>query len=215
MKRIKLSIYTSRRNGGLTVIELLVTTGIIIVILGLVLTGYPAFKAKSALAALAREVGLLVREAQVYGLAVKDSPRQASSGGVPYGIHINEINNKEIILYSDLETGAHPLIYDSGDGCGSLNTECVKRFTLSGPVFISNFCVIPEGGLGGNPKDLEELCDITEVNINFKRPDPEALIVVDDADRQYNGATIYLKSTKDSEHVKVVRVWITGQISVQ
>jgi len=200
-------------KSGFTVIELIVTTGIIVVILGVVFTGYPQFKARSALSALARSVGLLVREAQVYGLAVKEFPVQADKFP-PYGVHVSIDNLREIILFGDLETGERNGIYDVGEGCGTVGTECMRRFTLAGPEYIDKICVNPGGGTGGDTT-LTEVCDINELNITFRRPDPEAVIIVDDPSRTYNGATIYLRSKSNAKEHRVVRVWITGQISVQ
>ena len=203
---------------GFTVVELVVSTGIIIVILGMVFASYPRFRARSSLSALTREVGLLVREAQVFGLAVKEFP-QREAEFPPYGIHTNADNNKEFILFGDLvksgsgATGARANIYDSGDGCGSKKTECVRRISIAGPEFVEKICVIPGGGRGGS--ELEELCDIPELNITFRRPDPEAVIVTDDPAIRYNGAKIYLQSGKDNREHKIIRVWITGQTSIQ
>ena len=188
------------RKSGFTVIELLVTTGIIVVILGVVFTGYPQFKARSSLAALARSVGLLVREAQVYGLAVKQFPVGLKEFP-PYGVHISMAKDKqrEIILFGDLDSGAQKGVYDAGTGCGTEATECIRRFTLAGPEYIDKVCVNPGGGNGGSDPGFGEICSsddhgITELNITFRRPDPEAIIVAADTSQTYNGATIYLRS---------------------
>ena len=189
---------------GFTVIELLVSTGIIIVIMGMVFVGYPRFKARSSLAALAREIGLLIREAQVYGLAVKEFPEREEEFP-PYGIHISADRPKEIILFGDLKEGSASGVpnglYESGDGCGSESTECIRRVTIAGPEFIDKICV-------------DEICDIKELNISFRRPDPEALIVTDIPSPRYNAGTIYLRSAKDTREERLIRVWITGQISI-
>ncbi len=195
-------------------IELMVSTGIIILILGLIFAGYPKFRARSGLAALTREVGLLVRQAQVYGLAVKEFP--ARSGEFPaYGVHMDSTNPREIILFADTDTTpGHRGTYQSGAGCGGAgDSECIRRFTITGTEYIDKFCVIPGGGVqGGTP---EEVCDINELNITYRRPDPEAIIVAVDSSQTFNGATIYLRSGSGEDEVKVIRVWITGQISVQ
>lgn len=203
--------YHPKPTRGFTVIELIVSTGIIILILGLVFFSYPRFKARSSLAALAREIGLLVREAQVYGLAVKEFPEQQLLFP-PYGVHISKDKPREVIFFGDI--GSHAFIYESGDGCGEDSTECIRRMTLSGPEYIDKICVIPGGGQGGD-EDLTEVCDIDGLNITFRRPDPEAWIVADDPLKRYNGARIYLRSNKDSRETRTVRIWITGQISIQ
>ncbi|HEY4515242.1 MAG TPA: type II secretion system protein [Candidatus Paceibacterota bacterium] len=206
-------------NRGFTVIELIVSTGIIVIVLGIVLAGYPKFRARSSLAALAREVGLLVRESQVYGLAVKEFENASGKEFPPYGMHIAMNKPKEFILFGDLDGGT-PNKYDSGDGCGTKTgiTECIRRDSFSGPEYIEKICVIPGGGQGGSGSGLEEICsndkDVPELNITFRRPDPEAVIVISDGNVRYNGAKIYLRSNRDSAETKEVRVWITGQISI-
>lgn len=207
-KRFAICDLRFRVKSGFTVIELLVTTGIIVVVLALVFAGYPRFKARSSLAAVARDLGLLVREAQVYGLAVKEFPVR-SGDFPPYGVHVSMDNPREIILFGDLDSGARKNIYDSGDGCGGTATECIRRFTLTGPEYIDKICVNPGGQTSG------EVCDIKELNITFRRPDPEAVIVTDDAAVTYNGASIYLRSHSSAEEERLVRIWVTGQISVQ
>ncbi|MEK7535856.1 MAG: type II secretion system protein [Patescibacteria group bacterium] len=195
-------------NKGFTVVELVVSTGIIIVILGMLFMGYPRFKARSALSALAREVAITVREAQVYGLAVKQLGNEFPS----YGIHISADKPKEIVLFGDYSSGDREDIYDSGKGCGSnqTETECIRRITMIGQEYVEKICVNP-----GGAQETEEVCDIPELNITFKRPDPEAIIITDDNSVRYNAAKIYLRSSKDSREQRVVRVWITGQTSVQ
>ena len=204
---------------GFTVIELIVTTGIIVLILGVVLAGYPRFRTHSSLAALARSVGLLVREAQVYGLAVKQFPT-GSKDFPPYGVHIGMQRPREIILFGDLDSGARAGVYDIGDGCATPDTECIRRFTLTGPEYIDKICVNPGGGSGIPNPELGELCSsdengIPEVNITFRRPDPEAIIVTSDSSKTYNGASIYLRSNSIPGEHRQVRVWVTGQISIQ
>jgi len=210
LKNLSSKTYPPAR--GFTVVELAVSSTIIILILGLVLANYPRFRARNSLAALARNVALLVREAQVYGLAVKEFP-QIKQTFPPYGIHISTKNIGEIILFGDLQDGERTGAYDSGDGCGSGHTECIKRISLSGPEFVDKVCVLSGGGATSDK--LTENCQISELNISFRRPDPAAVIIVDNLDFRYNAAKIYLRSNKGSDETRVIRVWITGQISIE
>jgi type II secretory pathway pseudopilin PulG len=195
------------KTRGFTVVELIISTGIIVLITGAIFISYPRFKARTSLAALAREVGLIVREAQVYGLSVKEFP-DIMDRFPPYGVHVSMESPKEFVLFGDLESGTRENIYDSDEGCGADvgKTECIRRISFSGPEFVQKICVITG--------TLVEDCSITELNVTFHRPDPEAYIVVKDPAVRYNGANIYLQSRKDSRETKQVRIWITGQISI-
>lgn len=203
-----------RKTRGFTVVELVISTGIIVVVMGAIFIGYPRFRARTSLTSLAREVGLLIRESQVYGLSVKEFPDTYCDSTnpdcfPPYGVNVNMARPKEFILFGDLTTGNKANIYESGDGCGSGpgKTECVRRVSFSGPEFVEKICVVPG--------TLIETCDVTELNITFHRPDPEAYIVTTDSAVRYNGAKIYLKSSRDSRESKQIVVWITGQISIK
>ena len=201
-----------RYRKGFTVIELLVSTGIMLLIMGVVLANYPSFRARTSLSSVAREIGLLIREAQVYGLAVKRFSLSDKTYP-PYGIHLNNTNSKEIVMFGDLMPGGETEgVYDSGDGCGGKETECIRRLTINGAVNIIKFCVLEGGGDGYT---AEEICNISQLNISFRRPDPEAFIIVNDSSRRYNGANIYLQSNREPAEERVIRVWVTGQISVQ
>ena len=205
---------------GFTLVEMLVSTGIMVLIMTIVFAGYPRFKARSTLSAAAREIGLLVRETQVFGLAVKSfSDTDTAPIYPPYGIHLAEGtgSKREIIMFADLPSGSQLGVYESGDGCGSETTECIRRLTLGGAIAISKFCVMSGGGDG---VEATEYCSdsemgINQMNVTFRRPDPEAVIVVDDLSERYNGAKIYLHSSREPSEERVVRIWITGQISIQ
>ena len=204
---------SSKLVAGFTIVELLVSSGIIVLILGVVMAGYPKFKTRSSLSAVARETALFVREAQVYGLAVKEF-HQGDDVFPPYGVHISKDKPKEIILFGDLDEGRSG-VYDSHDGCGGEKTECRKRFNFAGPEYIAKMCVNQGGGTAMGDEDSEENCDIPELNISFHRPEPEAVIIVDDIGYRYNSARLFIKSSKDTGSTRIVRVWITGQISVE
>ncbi len=212
-----MTLYNKYSNkSGMTIIELVVTSGIVVLILTVVLSSYPRFRASSSLTATARELGLFIREAQVYGLAVKSFDKKGEDFPA-YGVNIRKDNTtgqiiQEIVLFGDVNASG---IYENGDNCGGAVTECKKRLSLTGSEYIDKICVNPGGGLRGGDQELEEFCGIDQLNISFKRPDPEASIITTDINTRYNGAKIYLRSKNRELESKVVRVWITGQISIQ
>lgn len=192
---------------GLTVLELLVVIGIMAVISTVVLSHYPEFGGSLSLGRVARETALSVRQAQAYGLGVR-----GLTGSVqypPYGIFFSQETPNEFILFADLnDSGAGNGFYDPGDGCGSDNTECVEQYDYSSKEYIAELCT-----MNGDSGDCDETVD--DFSITFKRPEPEAYIRSSASPSQlYNGALVRLVSRKYPAKQQLVRVWVTGQISV-
>ena len=66
------------KQNGFTLVELLVTVGIFAVISGITLANYPKFNTQTALTGLAQQIAISIREAQVYGVAVRNSSTTAN-----------------------------------------------------------------------------------------------------------------------------------------
>ena len=213
---------------GFTVTEVIVVMGIIIIILTTLIGTYPRFRNKSSLASLARRVALVMREAQVFGLAVKEFPNSLSTpigSFPPYGFHIDLANPQEMILFADVIPEALPGesvsgngIFDTGLACGEEGSECFRRIKFASDEFISDLCVTDGGGQAGQGGELDYDCasdGITRLDVTFRRPDPEARILANSQSSQYNAAQVYLSSTRVKDDERIVRIWITGQISVE
>lgn len=211
---------------GFTVIESVVVASIIIIVLGTLFSAYPRFRDRTALSTLTRKVALVIRESQVFGLAVKEFPRDIETPlGIvdivnfpDYGVHFSLDNPKQIILFADV--GSLPGLYDTSLACGHPDSECIRRINISGTEFISDICVSNDvGGVGSNRGIQSRKCaaeGVREINITFRRPDPEAHILtgVSDGFERYNVAEIYLSSLRLPDATRIVRTWISGQISV-
>ena len=162
----------------------------------IVLTSHTRFGGVVTLQNLAHNVALAIREAQVFGLAtLQHDSNQFDTG---YGIHIAQGNNYE--LFADVNGNG---IWDSG------GTETVKTTTITGGYSISNICA------------PAATCDVSRIDILFKRPEPDACIsaggVVTFTDgvcgSTISRATITLSSARGDTATIVVES--TGQISVQ
>ncbi len=190
---------------GLTLIELVVVIGIMAVLMAITLANYPEFGGAVSLNRVAQEIGLSIRQAQAYGLGVREIT--GTQQYPPYGIYFSSPN--EFILFADTNNGgAGNGLYDPGDGCGSANTECVESYQLDGKNFISQLCTLSPSG------DCDQV--VQDLSITFKRPEPEAYVHTSATpDSTFNGARIKLTSKKYPNKQQFVRVWITGQISVQ
>ena len=178
---------------GFTLVELLVVMTILVMISSLILMRHNAFRAHLLLRSLAYEVALAIRQAQVYGLGIKEfqgisDPIAAFEIG--YGVHFDESIPNSFLLFADINDDR---IYTA------TNDSIVQRFKLSNGNSIVDVCA----GSGVNVG-----CGITQLDVVYERPEPEAFITGGSGT-----ATIRLRSLFGEE--RVVSATITGQILVQ
>jgi len=99
-RRLRLSSVLNRNNKGFTIIELVVTTSILVIITTLIFANYPKFRENISLKKTAQEIALAVRQAQTYGLGVREF--QPGTGIFPgYGVHFVK-NSDSFILFADV-----------------------------------------------------------------------------------------------------------------
>ena len=202
-----------RNLQGFTLLELLITTGIFIIITGVIVAGYPKFRSQISVGKVVREMALATRQAQAFGLAVKQRRGEGPDAYAPdaYGVHFNSDSLNEMIVFADRDGGTKE-IYDPGGGCGAADSECVERFKMRG-VSIFDLCVSPDGL--GNEACLTD-GRLKQIDIAFRRADPDSKIYQDgDNSKSKAAAFIHIKSDRYPDRKKVMRVWLTGQISVQ
>ncbi len=192
---------------GFTLVELLVSLSIITVIMTVVLFNYKTFSDNLSLASAGQEVVIAIRQAQTYGLNVKEV---TVSGGVftsAYGVYFDSAyDTTHYYLFTDTNGN---MIYDGGNGCGSGNTECVKQETLRNGVKISNIC---------DATTCPPVATARRANITFLRPNPDALVYFTNiASSTVAGPSstgkIVLTSLKNKNLTVIVES--TGQILVQ
>jgi len=179
---------------GFTLVELVVVVSIFALISGVVLVAYSTFRGTILLENLAYEVAISVREAQSFGLGVRQFE---GSFDVAYGIHFDDSSNNTYILFADRDRDG---MYD-GSG------ELVRLLTLRKGYSIASFC----GVLGG----LSERCgpaEITFLDIVYDRPEPDALFT-SNLGETYEAARITIASPRGE--VRTVTARTTGQIEVE
>jgi hypothetical protein len=192
--------------GGFTLVELVVVTGILILISTLILVNNNRFGGAILLENLAYDIALSVREAQVYGISV----RQYATGNfdIGYGMHFGTDNPTSYVLFADavVENGLY-------DGCPIASScELVESTDIERGYFIADLCAIAGGAQG-------EVCGLDALDIFFKRPEPDAFISANGVSGVANpGALnergrIVLESPRGDQ--MSVYVELSGQIATQ
>ncbi len=187
--------HTSR---GFTLIEMLVVTGIMVMLTSVILVNNSRFGGKILLESLAYEIGLTVRQAQVYGISVRRSG--SGSYGTGYGLHFVLSSPTTYLLFADAADGDG--LYDTGELVQSTNIERGYRLLA--------LCATPSSAI--------EDCTVTTIDLLFRRPEPDAWISRDGVSCVLMGACmesarIRLVSPR-GDYASVV-IGVNGQVSVE
>lgn len=183
-------------DSGFSLIELMVTIGIITLVTGIVMVKYSAFNSVVILKSQAYELALDIREAQVFGVSA--SRGAGGSYREAYGIYVDFSNKNEYVLFQDASDN---LLYDPGEEIG-------ETYTIDPRFVISALCTTA----GVTKTCASSVSD--KVSIAFKRPNFDARMwstmnpTVDFTD-------IEIASINDPTVTRTVTVYASGQISVQ
>jgi prepilin-type N-terminal cleavage/methylation domain-containing protein len=195
---------------GFSLIELIVVAGIISVVSGMMLASNSRFGGAITLKNLAYDVAISIRQAQVYGISVARFGAGTFSAG--YGIHFSRVDSTHYVLFADaaVENG----LYNVGGLPGE--QELVAETTIDLGYSVSDLCITDQTDT--------ETCGLSELDIFFKRPEPDAYINANGAPLSFDSdgrvistnlpiqARIVLSSPR-GDTVSVV-VEATGQIAV-
>jgi len=190
-----------QKNKGFTLIEMLISVGIFTVMSGIILANYPEFRSRSALDNLTAQIAIVFREAQVYGISVREEGAANFSTG--YGVHVDITgeNKKQLIIFADRNNDT---IFDKN------RDSVLETFNLTGGETISELCA-PScvGGTGIRPMYPNSLTAV------FVRPNPDAYFAINEI-RNPSMSSISLKvSNRSGSYSRYVEVYTTGQISVR
>lgn len=197
----------SQKNKGFTLLELMITLAIGMFILTTVVIGQSKYTDSAALKGLVNDISLTLRQAQVYGLSVKENT--PGDFKTSYGIFFNAFHPTEYIYFGD--TGA--TMNGNYDGTNTVCTgECIQLVQITkGNQIVNPICRI----------DLTnaETCDVWKVSIVFVRPAPEAKMTLYSTSGAPLSMTGYkgvrVKFISPQGIVRSIVVYTTGQISVQ
>ena len=159
---------------GLTLVELLVTIGIATVLLAITLFDYGTFNDKVALSSAGQEMAIAIKQAQIYGLSVKEVGIGTGNFNSAYGIYFNPgCNSGVYYVFADTNSNKKFDVGAGGGGCGTPDTagELVEKFTLRNNVTISAICNVQSGTTTCPPSAA-----VRSMHVTFLRPNPDALI---------------------------------------
>jgi type II secretory pathway pseudopilin PulG len=209
----RLHIFLSTR--GFTLVEVMVSVGIMMLITSVVVFNQSKYTSGAALQNLANDISLTMRQAQVYGVGVKEFSPGSNDFSSAYGMVFIKLSSNPIfetnyIFFAD--RGTKNGVYDSGWSCPTgATSECLIKTLIPAGNKVSALCVIPATGTGS--------CTLGRIDITFVRPSTEAHIAYYDSGfgRVYyptaKGARIKVSSPLGD--TRIIDVYTTGQISVQ
>lgn len=200
-KNLPPAIYNLKPNRGFTLVELLVTLSLFVILSGIVLFSQKKFNGSILLTNLAYDVALTIRQAQTFGINVREDIKTGSFQ-MPYGVHFDISKNKQFLIFADFNGNDDQ--YNGNWQCTSGGDECLNSYSIKKGNYISDICVTSSG--------VSE-CGMNKLDITFLRPDPDAIFRSIPNKNSITEAKIIISSpTGESRNVLVNS---TGQISIQ
>jgi prepilin-type N-terminal cleavage/methylation domain-containing protein len=193
-------------NPGFTLVELLVVISIATVILTALVIQQRKWDDQLALNAQTYELALMLRQAQIYSLGVRENSGSVGDKfNIGYGVNFNDDNMNQYIYYADKDRDQ---VYDLGEG--------IETKTFTRGVAIHRFCGLNIGATQERCSD--QFGNVDNIDITFFRPDPKANVGIYNGGQNQTGsvnppAIIYLRSAQGKE--SSVKIETNGQISIQ
>ncbi len=184
-----------------SLIELLVVVSIFSFISVVILANHSKFNTNVLLDSLAYNSALSVRQAQVYGISVRQSAALPGEFQIGYGVHFQKSTPSQYILFADLNKNKK---YD-----GTPTDSIVETYVIGRGHHIKQFCA--HTTTTPNCSD-DASAPINYLDITFLRPVPDASFTTDKTGITYSRATFTLASAGDT--TRTVSVATTGEVSV-
>ena len=184
---------------GFTIIELLVSVGVMVIITSVLVARYSSFNSAVLLKSQAYEVGLAIREAQLYSVASQGGEEERFRS--VYGVYFDLDSPNTYILYRDED--------DNGRFSPGTDVE-LQTYQLDDRFEIRGFVDSDNGGsaVGGN-----------ELSISFLRPNFDARFHTGSGSLNVNVVYIEVVTAgatgNDNNELRTIEVSTAGQITVQ
>ena len=199
---------------GFTLVELIISIGIMILMTGILLMNYPESAIRITLINSVHSVALLMREAQVRGSAI-DSVNTSVGG---YGVYANLSSPTSLTLFADSVTGLDGTTSTYGLPVGNGLYETTPVNELKSTLMLPNRYVIKKLCVGQSfpfTCNTSETPAITSLIVSFVRPNPQPHIYVNETkDTSYSAGCIEIWSPRGpaSGHVRSIEVYNSGMI---
>lgn len=183
-----------RLSAGFTLIEMLVVVAIIVIVTSLALAKNSQFNNTILLSDTAYDISFSIRQAQVYGLSVKEFTGNgiSSTFSVGYGVYFNANTPSQYTLFVD--TDRDHLYQNPPD---AIEQSVILRNNYR----ISTLC----GSRNGT-----ETCGLSSLTVAFERPNPDAFMSSGGA--AYDSVRLILQARGGD--TRSINIFTTGQISV-
>lgn len=195
-------------KGGFTLVELLVTITMFVIITGVVLVNSNKFDSSVLLHNFAYDVAITIKQAQSYGVNVKESSLGTFTSA--YGVYFDISYNTNFVIFNDLNNDK---IYGNGDvtQCPAndpINLECIQKYSMTRGTSIASMCV---------GRDDPTCSNVSKLSILFQRPNLGALIYINGANTIDSNNSSYAKIILSSASGATSTVVVTsiGQIYVK
>lgn len=208
-----MSCLHKRKNLGFSLIELLVTMGIIVTILTVVTLNQSTYVESASLTNLADQVGSTIVQAQAYGIAVRELTPGSADFSASYGLSVSLLGSGSPTSYLFFADRNNNRAYDGDWSCltGGLS-ECLEKTEIGRGNYVSGICIITSAG--GDQCESARRADIL-----FLRPDPEAVITFYSQGGEVLNASnkvgVKIKFQSPGGLIRSVSVYDNGQVSVQ
>jgi prepilin-type N-terminal cleavage/methylation domain-containing protein len=179
-------------NSGFTLVEIMVVIGIMAVVASLILFNSPAFNDRLGTQRAAEEIASSARQAQAYGLGVKEAGM--GSGIFPgYGLYFQNASNGSYIFFADKNGNSQ---YDSD--------EEISDNIIENGVQIFDLCANQKQTAPGP-------CGLSNLTVLFLRPQPQ--VSLKSGASSYADIEIKIRGSRGT--TKIIVFWLSGQVSIE
>lgn len=198
----RMHTHAKRSTRGFTLIEMMVVTGVIVLVSTVVFANNTRFGGQVLLRNLAYDIALSIRQAQVYGISVERFDPTGTFAPA-YGIRFAASSPGAFVTYADVLSPQNGL-YDCPNP-GTVNCELVTATSVLSGYKIKSLCATPSSGA--------EVCNLSTIDVTFQRPEPDAYIRAPELPGINQSARIIISSPRGDERSIVIE--LNGQIAVQ